>query len=39
MSSLAEAGEDWIQLWVTAGNTSAERICERLGFVDLPADK
>jgi ribosomal protein S18 acetylase RimI-like enzyme len=36
MTSLAAAGEDRIHLWVTAGNTTAERIYERLGFVDVP---
>jgi ribosomal protein S18 acetylase RimI-like enzyme len=36
MSSLAAAGEDRIHLWVTTGNTPAERVYERLGFVDVP---
>jgi GNAT superfamily N-acetyltransferase len=36
MESLAEAGHERIHLWVTAGNAPAERIYERLGFVDVP---
>ena len=39
MASLAQAGQERIHLWVTAGNTPAERIYERLGFVDIrPGD-
>jgi RimJ/RimL family protein N-acetyltransferase len=34
MRSLAEAGHERVHLWVTAGNTPAERIYERLGFTD-----
>ena len=36
MASLAASGHDRIHLWVTAGNAPAERIYERLGFVDVP---
>lgn len=36
MASLAETGRERIHLWVTVGNASAERIYERLGFVDVP---
>jgi GNAT superfamily N-acetyltransferase len=35
MAALAAAGHDRIHLWVTAGNTPAERIYERLGFVEV----
>lgn len=38
MASLAAAGDERVHLWVTAGNTPAERIYERLGFVDGPTD-
>jgi predicted GNAT family acetyltransferase len=36
MVSLAATGRERIHLWVTAGNTPAERIYERLGFTDAP---
>jgi ribosomal protein S18 acetylase RimI-like enzyme len=39
MGSLAAAGHERIYLWVTPGNTPAERIYERLGFVDDRAEK
>ncbi len=39
MTSLAASGHERIHLWVTAGNTPAERIYERLGFVDAPTDE
>jgi ribosomal protein S18 acetylase RimI-like enzyme len=35
MASLHAAGERQAHLWVTAGNTMAERIYERLGFRDV----
>jgi predicted GNAT family acetyltransferase len=35
MASLAASGHDRIHLWVTAGNGPAERIYERLGFIDV----
>lgn len=35
MHSLAGAGEARLHLWVTAGNTPAERIYERLGFAEV----
>ena len=35
MRALAGAGRERVHLWVTAGNTPAERIYERLGFVDV----
>jgi ribosomal protein S18 acetylase RimI-like enzyme len=38
MTSLAAAGHERIYLWVTPGNTPAERIYERLGFVDVPPE-
>lgn len=38
MRSLADAGHPRVHLWVTAGNAPAERIYERLGFRELPAD-
>ena len=39
MASLAAAGHDRVHLWVTAGNTQAERIYDRLGFGEVPADE
>ena len=37
MHSLAGAGEARLHLWVTAGNTPAERIYERLGYARDPS--
>jgi RimJ/RimL family protein N-acetyltransferase len=37
LASLDAAGERQAHLWVTRGNTHAERIYERLGFRDAPA--
>ena len=36
LASLHAAGEREVHLWVTRGNTHAERIYERLGFQDVP---
>jgi ribosomal protein S18 acetylase RimI-like enzyme len=36
LASLHAAGERQVHLWVTRGNTYAERIYERLGFRELP---
>ena len=36
LTSLDAAGEREVHLWVTRGNTFAERIYERLGFRDVP---
>jgi len=38
MVALAATGRERIHLWVTAGNSPAERIYERLGFVDVPPE-
>ena len=38
MGSLAVAGHERVHLWVTPGNTVAERIYERLGFLDVTSD-
>jgi GNAT superfamily N-acetyltransferase len=38
MRERAARGDERIHLWVTVGNTPAERIYERLGFVDVPAE-
>ena len=38
MGSLAADGHRGVHLWVTAGNTTAERMYERLGFVDVPRE-
>jgi ribosomal protein S18 acetylase RimI-like enzyme len=35
LASLHAAGERQVHLWVTGGNTPAERIYERLGFRDV----
>lgn len=37
LASLYAAGERQAHLWVTRGNTHAERIYNRLGFTDVPA--
>jgi ribosomal protein S18 acetylase RimI-like enzyme len=37
LASLHAAGEREAHLWVTRGNTYAERIYDRLGFTDVPA--
>jgi ribosomal protein S18 acetylase RimI-like enzyme len=37
LASLDAAGERQVHLWVTRGNDHAERIYERLGFRDVPA--
>jgi RimJ/RimL family protein N-acetyltransferase len=36
LASLHAAGEREVHLWVTRGNTHAERIYERLGFREIP---
>lgn len=38
LASLHAAGERQAHLWVTSGNTVAERIYERLGFRDVDED-
>ncbi len=37
LASLHGAGERQAHLWVTRGNAPAERIYERMGFLDAPA--
>ena len=36
LASIHAAGARQAHLWVTRGNTHAERIYERLGFRDIP---
>jgi RimJ/RimL family protein N-acetyltransferase len=38
LASLHAAGERRVHLWVTSGNTAAERIYERIGFRDVPPE-
>ena len=38
LGSLHAAGERQVHLWVTRGNTAAERIYERIGFRDMPPE-